>query len=160
MSEYKFGFTGFKTVEKAMGEKKYVVPEGGLKAAIEGWDRFGGIGVDARIKEMLEAFIRWQSENQPHPTDKEFGELIVACRNEIGKDKWENSTEWMRAGMLCHGWLRSMYLAPEPEVPEAVEDLMHKNRKPYTVDCTPEAQDQRILEAYRRGQKSTQQSGR
>ena len=82
MSEYKFGFTGFKTVEETMGEKKYVVPEGGLQAGRAAYS--GYVTAKEGARRIITAFIRWQSENQPHPTDKDIFELIVACRNEIG----------------------------------------------------------------------------
>lgn len=101
-----------------MSDKKYAVPDGMLDVGIEAWRN--GLNSDipsTLVNHILEAAIRWQSENTPHPTDKEFGELIVSGSSSIGQERWEHSTEWMRAGILCHEWVRRMYLAPEPEVP-------------------------------------------
>jgi len=105
-------FSGWRTPEEAMNDQKYVVPEGGLKAAIKGWDNFGGIGVDARIKEILEAFIRWQAENPVGPTDTQFGELVKEC-SRADPAFWEKTTEWHRAIILCGVWQSRMYLAPQ-----------------------------------------------
>lgn len=145
-----------------MSEKKYVLPNGMERAAWDAMDahaKVHGPAVGCVLGSMcsltagLEAALRWLSENPITPTKQQLQEMYDSpgCPKE--------GTYVPVPYYLCE-WQRRMYLAPEPEVPEAVEDLMHKNRKPYTVDCTPEAQDQRILEAYRRGQKSTQQSGR
>jgi len=149
-----------------MSEKKYVLPNGMERAAWDAMDahaKVHGPAVGCVLGSMcsltagLEAAIRWQAENPAVPTPEQ-GREIRAVWDHVDRLKDASVCDFVET--ICREWQRRMYLAPEPEVPEAVEDLMHKNRKPYTVDCTPEAQDQRILEAYRRGQKSTQQSGR
>lgn len=95
---------------------KIKIPEGMLKAAqdalIAGWKNHSPQGYDATV--VTEAALLWQRENVQRPTDREFGELVNACRESIGKEAWEKSTEWMRAGVLCHEWIRRMYDAPEP----------------------------------------------
>lgn len=145
MSNIKINFSGWRSPDD--GKKKVVVPGGMLDAAIKASMEAGlGIGPSTELRVVIEAALRWQSENTPHPTDKEFGELIVSCSSSIGQERWEHSTEWMRAGILCHEWVRRMYYAPEPEVPEEIKRI-------WEASPTPETK-RRIVEAFRIGQKS------
>ena len=139
-----FVFTGWRAPKDPVRIK---VPEGMLDAAMQASMEAGlGIGPSTELRVVLEAALRWQSKNTPHPTDKEFGELVVSCSS---AEKWEHLTEWMRAGMLCHEWVCRMYLAPEPEVPEEIKDLLYDPKDgPTKVD-----RNDAIIEAYRRGQR-------
>ncbi len=91
--------------------QRYVVPEAGLKAACDEICELGtGSGREVTRK-VLEAFIRWQSENPRVPT---------------GQQLWEMSTKGPLADVnfVCAEWQRRMYLAPEPEVSRI--DLYYK----------------------------------
>jgi len=91
-----------------MSEKKYVVPEGMLDAALVASENPPyGLGA------ALEAAIRWQSENPIEPTPEQC-ERIAAER----KRTWTTATP-----QFCADWISRMYLA-ELKVPEAIQDLM------------------------------------
>ena len=125
-----------------MSDKKYVVPDGMLEAVNGAWDRFGGIGLNNRIKVALEAAIRWQSENPVVPTGEQIRHIFG---DYIGKPM----TSWSLPSALAT-WQAFMYLAPEPEVPEAVKDLL----LPTDVEngfFKPEIMNERLIRAYYRG---------
>ena len=137
-----------------MSERKIKVPEAGVAAAVganpgtyRDWK-----GHVEWATSIIERFILWQKENVQHPTDYQFGELINACRDSVGVEAWEKSTEWMRAGVLCHEWVKRMYDAPDLEVSEAIKDLLLPDIE--SGFFKPEVLNERLLEAYRRGQKS------
>ena len=123
---------------------KYLVPAEGLKAAFNAWDHFGGIGVETRIETILEAFIRWQSENPQVPTTEWLDEF-----NRVGEIK---PFKDFRGAMIA-AWIGRMYLAePEPEVPE-IEDIL---RKYYGHgSSTGENLRKDFVEVFRRGKMST-----
>ena len=64
---------------------------------------------------------------------------------------------------ICREWQRRMYLAPEPEALEEVKDLLWGEvggtSQTSSAILAP-SHNLQVVEAYRRGQKSTQQSGR
>ena len=113
---------------------KIVVPEGmwiaGFNATITIADRG-----EATTK-CLEAALRWLSENPIVPTSRQERELV---------DSWIKETSLGKTEHLVTEWQRRMFLAPEPEVPEEIKDLLAGVHP----DVTPIA-----IEAYRRGQKS------
>ena len=118
-----------------MSEKRYAVPEGMLKAAIDA--RYTGkpipdlIHVD-QVRVILEAAVRWQSENPRVPT-------FAQCR-----DMWAEASmqeDGTETSAVIAKWIRRMYLAPEPEVPEKIKDLL----------CGSARCDAATVEAYRRG---------
>lgn len=135
-----------------MSETKIKVPDGMLTAArkISGKINNYSETVTAAI---LEAALLWQRENVQRPTDYEFGDMVNACRQSVGIEAWENSTEWMRAGILCHEWISRMYDAPEPE---ATDDLSPIKDLIPPMNGFPIANPAHVLmEAYRRGQKAS-----
>lgn len=80
-----------------MSEKRYVVPEGMLKAVKEAQ------GISAYpTQAVLEAAIRWQSENPVVPTVKQAQEVWDDC----------SRGACFRSDCLTE-WQRRMYLAPE-----------------------------------------------
>lgn len=123
-----------------MSERKYVVPEGMLKAACaaqsarridpEGW---------IVVRESLEAAIRWLAENPMVPTKKQ-AEDVSSIR----------PIELFQVGL--REWQRRMFLAPEPDVPDEIRDLyfggLHEGS-----EVTAIIRD-RVLEAWRRGKES------
>ena len=116
-----------------MSETKIKVPEGMLKAAM-----LVTIGVSRlEAEKTLEAAMWWLAENPIVPTPEQARELWKTASAGI-------LNEANRAAASAIEWQRRMFLAPEPEVPEAVEDLL--NCEPYRMT------QERIIEAYRRGQ--------
>jgi len=126
-----------------VSDKKYVVPEGGLEVAKQVLrDKFAFVERDNStlgeyLKTSLEAFIRWQSENLIVPSHEQVIHLceIFANRSVI------SYCDSVRA--VAIEWLRIMYLAPEPEVPKEIKDLL----------CGGNIKTL-ITEAYRRGKQS------
>jgi hypothetical protein len=90
--------------------QRYVVPEEGLKAAVEKCDRANWNMSRHGIKQALEAFIRWQAENAQVPTE----EQAKALTKEL--DAPYPSLFFIWWPMAFNEWIRRMYLAPpEPE---------------------------------------------
>ena len=130
---------------------KYVVPEAGLKAACDEICELGtGSGREVTRK-VLEAFIRWQSENPQVPTTEWLDEF-----NRVGEIK---PFKDFRGAMIA-AWIGRMYLAePEPEVPKEIKDLL----LPIAVESgffKPEVVNERIIEAERRGFIRGQKAGK
>jgi hypothetical protein len=110
---------------------KIVVPDGMLKAAMAARNAHF-IGDDKRIELILEEALRWQSENPKVPTEKEWAACLQdACREGSGISP-------------VMAWVLRMYLAPEPEVPEEIKDILDRTVKG----------DFDVIEAFRRGQKA------
>jgi hypothetical protein len=118
-------------------EKKYVVPEGGLKAAFDAGETTPHT-IEGRVTDILEAFIRWQSENPPEIT------------NEMKKraDKYSDGHPWPEYRYA----FTVAYLSPEPEVPEAVKDLLWERLENDGRDVKDH--NKYVLEAFRRGKES------
>jgi hypothetical protein len=123
-------------------EKKYVVPEGMLRAVDE---EFPSVGKASEVERGLLAAIRWLD-----------GEL-----NKITK-KRETVGDFMRSPFLADSYqdngynlairdIRRMFLAPEPEVPEAVKSLLC-NEGADAIQTPRDIYNWNIIEAYRRGQ--------
>ncbi len=116
-----------------MSEKRYVVPDGMMNAAC---NDHHAIGVNQRdVAKMLEAALRWLSENPIVPTERECARL---CDYDPKIVKFVVSV-----------WQRLAFLAPEPEVPEAIKDLLWVRLE--RDGCDVEDHNKDILEAYQRG---------
>ena len=79
-----------------MSDKRYIVPEGMLKAAHDEAVRSAG-----QIGKCLEAGLRWLSENPIVPTEQQLSDIAAdahVCMDEVIAE-----------------WQRRMFLAPEPE---------------------------------------------
>ena len=145
---------------------KVVVPEGMMKAADEAWDHFGGIGVDNRIRVSLEAALIWlmedwkKSPNTARMPDPWYSASLA---------KWEKfRSQWNRDGDISFVDLLNFFgnrmiehfLAPEPEVPKELESLLYPTPSGIPVVMTPSCVtvqkdvNDRIIEAFRRGQKA------
>ena len=122
-----------------MSGQKIVVPEGMLKAATPVY-----INDIALVGSILQAALLWLSENPMVPTMKQAREIFML---KAGFDF--DLHEWVRWG-ACE-WQRRMFLAPEPEVPEEIKDLLFGDgsfpRDRGGIDAC-------ILEAYKRGRES------
>jgi len=130
---------------------KYTVPEEGLKATVEAMKNPSGtkfLSTEQCASLGLEAFIRWQSENLIVPSHEQVIHLceIFANRSVI------SYCDSVRA--VAIEWLRIMYLAPEPEVPEEIKDLLLTEQSHKDVQPLKGELNSLIMEAYRRGKAS------
>lgn len=136
-----------------MSGKRFAIPEGMLEAAAEKADVSGLLAID-RLEVILEAAVRWLAENPVVPTESQGRELDDAwLRNKTSPE----STFSHATTFGAVEWQRRMFLAPEPEVPEEVRDLIvdvTMKRLKGTELLNTEVARGYIIEAYRRGQKS------
>lgn len=96
-----------------MSERKIVVPEGMLKAA---WDTEAPFLLKSGIKSALESALRWLSENPIVPTDEQVESFSTEPMS---------VTAWAKA--WAAEWQRQMFVAPEPQIPEEIRDLLLPN---------------------------------
>ena len=93
--------------------QRYAVPEEGLKAAL---DRFGSRHPFSEdiARMLLEAFIRWQSENPQVPTDEQCDELISLI-GATGRSLvcYPSRIDRGQARTMLTEWQRRMYLADD-----------------------------------------------
>jgi hypothetical protein len=96
------------------------------------------------IYPAIEAALRWMSQNPIVPTETQ----MLNMRQETGDDSMTHDYN-ERAVFLATEWQRRMFLAPEPEVPSEVGDLLWDN------DHIPnEKINADIIEAFNRGKKA------
>lgn len=124
---------------------KIKVPEGMLKAFHRSEAHDGLKWDDNVLENMLEAALRWLSDNP-----------IVPTRDDVLKMNrgWHFEVEIISA---ITEWQRRMFLAPEPEIPEEVKDLLWSETL-YAGDqkffeAVPRI-NENVIEAFRRGQRS------
>lgn len=135
-----------------MSEKKIVVPQGMLAAAYEYCP--ASFAMPA-VRAMLEAALLWASQHPLYPTIEQQFSLHDSWPRSLTYD--EKSTHPIQDQIFYSivEWQRIAFLAPEPEVPEEVKDLL------VDIGISPELSVGRrqfngnIVEAFRRGQKST-----
>jgi hypothetical protein len=129
-----------------MKDKKYRVPEGLLKSAVANlihcWDRIPR-STDYSSKQVqlamaaCEAGIGWLAENPIMPTMRQLNDMYK-------KVDTGNGGTYIPAYLA--EWQRIMFLAPEPAIPEAVQDLLYDE-----FVATTEKINEAIIKAYRRG---------
>lgn len=145
-----------------MSDKKYVVPEGGLKAAFDAVSSSNGtfleryaldhIKVKPMVEKALEAFIAWQSENPILPTRDQAFEILQRFKVE------SNGCHSFRIADALVEWQQIMYLTPEPEVPKSVFDTLYARGTVDGPGCTcvmVEDAVKALREAYRLGQQAS-----
>ena len=106
-----------------MSEKKYIPPEGMLKAA---WQAIAekkkellAAGIDANIAELhvarisVEAVLRWIAEHPIVPTEEQVTGMENLHRNDCSL--WNRFGSASNHAYYCWQWQRRMFLAPEPE---------------------------------------------
>jgi hypothetical protein len=139
-----------------MSDEKYVVRLEAIKAVIVALEKRYGVGENVGVYSdslliplILEAFIRWQSENPPKASMKQLQEMY---------DKVDQGNGGTYIPSYLEEWVRRMYLAPEPEEPEALKDLLVSPFGDYgsklqldicKADCA--RQNAKLIEAYERG---------
>lgn len=147
-----------------MAEIKVKVPEGMLKAA---YNSEGNLNLkgnlplmgELRINQILEAALRWLSENPIVPTY----EQIVAIHDTANPTAQPaTGKHWETRNWLVE-WQRRMFLSPEPEAPEAIRDLLSPKFFNALQIATGSVDDGKysrdeyeksVIEAYRRGKES------
>ena len=126
---------------------KYVVPEGGLQVGRAAYSAY--VTAEGGARRILEAFIAWQSENPPVPTELDVAGMCGALHGEGLGTTYPSLHKWLPVE-----WIRRMYLA-EPEVPEAIKGMQkidfHSVQNQEQLDS---ALMPLMLEVYRRGQAS------
>ena len=117
-----------------MSKKKIVVPDGMLAVATAACEKWSGIRESQLAQKVLESALAWLAKNPISPTP----EQAIA----IAKSRFDDRVTgiWFATGAV--EWQRRMFLAPEPEVPEEIKDLMDRWGNRF---------DEAILQAYRRG---------
>lgn len=125
-----------------MSEKKVVVPEGMLMAAMAVKIGFSQ-GYESFTRRILEAALLWLSDGHM-PL---LLPMLVAVKDAV--PGW-SVNETVVQGILHQG-LRRMFLAPEPAAPEAIKDLLYGMSESGSGEV-----NERLAEAYRRGQKSVE----
>ena len=91
----------------------------------------------------LEAALRWLSENPIVPTMEQATEMSDSGHPCVLDGVWY-ATEWQRR----------MFLAPDLEVPEDVDDLLWPVGCHTSVETVEQINNKRIIEAYRRGKEA------
>ena len=143
-------------LEHGKAKKHYKVPEGMLEVGYDAWMIYGDYPAHDPaqkkiVEQMLERVVRWQAENGKLPNTAEAARLGRNWAQLVREPIHPASI----VGIIME-WQRQAYLAPEPEAPEALKDLLWE---PYTPKA-PTAESQQltddlhnngIYEAYRRG---------
>ncbi len=124
-------------------KKKYVLSDGMRDAAVKA---HYGRPIDLTIypqwvEKTIEAVLRYISENPIVPTDAQIDAALDATKGRP------------YGVFFCRSFLqefqRIMFLAPEPETPQEIEDLVA------ALDCqdaqTKESATRLLIEAYQRG---------
>ena len=115
-------------------EKKIVVSEEMLEfamlAAIAAFKKHGKntplIITEDSVRKVVVAVLNWCSNNPTIPTTDQMSEIHHYCAAETEKtcgSEWEKIPRWTQEKILMAEWQRRMFLAPEPEVLEAVSKI-------------------------------------
>lgn len=123
-----------------MADRKIVVPEGMLKAACNAYSVEPKLRSRSDTVFVLEAALLWLSENPIVPT---------AAWSDSTIRGWDVLTEQSLIAAILE-WQRRMFLAPDMKVPREILDL-HVSDTEMGWDSPI---NKRIIEAFRRGQKS------
>jgi hypothetical protein len=133
MSKIQVPEGGFNAVRKALWKKWGYESE--LDPANVMWDNF---------EFALEAFCRWLSENPIVPSDEQTSKLLETYK----EGQWRSF-----ARDVAVKWQKIIFNAPEPEVPEAIKDLLVKETAMFHLNGVEI--NRLVLEIYRRGQSET-----
>jgi hypothetical protein len=145
-----------------MSEKKYLVPEGGLNAAVKAAWVFayprnldGHPQASPRVAEEIiasfrrgiEAFTRWQSENPQVPTDEQCDELIrLVGATGTSPMRFPSRVNRDQARTMLTEWQRRMYLAnPKDSRRQRIIEVLkqYPDRAPEIADKILDALEER-----------------
>ncbi len=142
-----------------MDERKIVVPEGMLKAAWHAqlpadnptyeWDEGDELSKKS-YRRVFEAALRWLLENPIVPSETDviiLADVSLRAGDDRNKQVQDVAVEWQRR----------MFLAPEPEVPEEIKDLLATPIPTANNPCAVmeiKNVNEKIIEVYRRGKKA------
>lgn len=154
-------------------EKMIKVPEGMLKAFGEAYDHQKGLGANSETCERfgLESALRWLSKNPIVPTDEQAQVMLEKVFNDPPFIYSSPNDEMPGQNILINReqltcphlsreqevfaeWQRRMFLAPEPEIPKDLCIPENSGMCTGTPVVLTSYANQRIIEAYRRGQRS------
>ena len=126
--------------------KKITVPEGMINAGAEALQNY-----DDCIPVILEAALRWLSENPIVPTPEQALEMATG-------GKFDHFDNWELVRWGSSEWQRRCFLAPEPELPEEERTIsaMIRDRGTMTDEQLARSISQ-VLGEYRRGKESSKQ---
>lgn len=129
-------------------ERKILVPEGMLKAAMD-WAVTNHVHGMVVVGGVVEAALRWLSENPIVPSEAEMAKIMAYWREGHPENFY----------IYCSvEWQRRMFLAPELEVPEefnkAVIFILDEVSRRETAPSNAVPKLFKAFEAYRRGQKA------
>lgn len=120
---------------EAMTDKRVVVPEEMLEAAMESRKQIAGqVGgwSDGMCRQVLEAALLYQREHPPVPTHAEMWEISKA----IDDSDMNWPTFWIA---LIKAWIERMYAPAEPELGKAarrvIDDMMGCTFTPQEADA-------------------------
>lgn len=132
-----------------MSEKRYLVPEGMLRAA--GYAFMRCLADGKYLNAALEAALRWQSENPIVPTNGQLWACEMAVSGQ-GKGPFEGCSA------VIAEWQRRMYLAPGSGVSEEIAQAICEGAIPSNPPVTRKGYDAALAEMFRRGQKSKEEA--
>lgn len=95
-----------------MSGKRIVVPEGMLNAAARDFQRNQCKPMLTQIWSAIEVALRWQSENPPVPSESQMRSVQEHVGQYPGNFR-----------LYASEWVRRMYDAPEPEVPQEMLEI-------------------------------------
>jgi hypothetical protein len=93
------------------------------------------------IRQTLEAALLWQRDNAPVPSVEQMRSIRADVSFTMGDHR-----------MLCAEWIKRMYDAPDPKVPDEIKDLLDAPVQNTFLDTV--TTNAKIIEAFRRGQES------
>ena len=128
---------------------KYKIPEG-MAATVAHviFEKFGNVNdFHPRVPVILEAAITWLSQHPIEPTDQQMRDIFDTPGYSQG---WSSHKHYLKE------WQRRMFLAPKPEVPESLKDILFYVGSGLHSDCQSGVDEANavVIEAYRRGQAS------
>lgn len=129
-----------------MRNKRVVVPQGMIEAGKER-DRlnsgYNGFRDYQRAEAILEAGLRWLSENPIIPTQQQALDMVTG-------GKFDSFDNWELVRWGACEWQRRMFLSPETDIPQAVKDVFLRTGE---IDWSS-SEVLRAVECYRLGQQS------
>ena len=136
-----------------MTEKRYVVPDGMLKAAMDSRKLISGQVTgwsDALCLQVLEAALGWLAENPLMPEPEQWSQLFKDYGKVVSV---EDQLKW-----TLYQWQKRMFLEPQQTDHDRIKDLLVPPKPPFDLTeyqwRSAADVDRRILEAFKRGKAS------